>query len=164
MIRKADINDIPAIREMAEVVFRLTYKTILSPEQMEYMMDMMYSEESLARQMTVHNHIFFIEENCGYVSFRYDRRDENGRDVFHLEKLYVMPAQQGSGLGRMLFERIVSESLAASNGNARIELNVNRQNPAVSFYEHLGMYKDREGDFPIGAGFYMNDYIMAIDL
>ena len=50
------------------------------------------------------------------------------------------------------------------SGPARIELNVNRNNPAVTFYEHLGMHKDRSGDFPIGKGFYMNDHIMVIDL
>ena len=45
-----------------------------------------------------------------------------------------------------------------------MELNVNRKNPALGFYEHLGMQKVRSGDFPIGHGFYMNDYIMGLDL
>ena len=45
----------------------------------------------------------------------------------------------------------------------RIELNVNRENPAVGFYEHIGMTRDRQGDFPIGKGFYMNDYIYVLD-
>jgi hypothetical protein len=45
-----------------------------------------------------------------------------------------------------------------------MELNVNRHNRAVTFYEHMGMHKDREGDFPIGEGYYMNDYIMQMTL
>ena len=45
-----------------------------------------------------------------------------------------------------------------------MELNVNRNNKALRFYERMGMHKDREGDFPIGNGFYMNDYIMAITI
>ena len=32
MIRKAGIEDIPAIRKMADVAFRRTYASILSPE------------------------------------------------------------------------------------------------------------------------------------
>jgi len=28
----------------------------------------------------------------------------------------------------------------------------------------MGMQKDRQGDFPIGNGFYMNDYIMAMNV
>jgi len=27
----------------------------------------------------------------------------------------------------------------------------------------LGMHKARSGDFPIGSGYFMNDYIMAIE-
>ena len=45
-----------------------------------------------------------------------------------------------------------------------MELNVNRHNRAVSFYEHLGMRRLRSGDFPIGGGYFMNDYIMGMEL
>ena len=45
-----------------------------------------------------------------------------------------------------------------------MELNVNRSNRALHFYERMGMRRLREGDFPIGGGFYMNDYIMGLDL
>ena len=165
MIREASIEDIPAIRAIAQVAFRKTYSSILSPSQMEYMMDMMYSEESLRRQMTVEENVFFIEEGKGYVSFRPDGKTDDGHRRFHLEKLYVLPSCQKTGLGRRLFDRVVLESRLAALGEPfRLELNVNRSNPALGFYENLGMRKDREGDFPIGNGFYMNDYIMAIDL
>jgi len=58
---------------------------------------------------------------------------------------------------------VVKAAKSSSVGGTRIELNVNRNNKAVSFYEHLGMKIARQGDFPIGKGFYMNDYIMSID-
>ena len=165
MIRKATTEDIPLIRSLAQTAFRETYKKILSPAQMEYMMDMMYSEASLRRQMTTENNLFFIEEGRGYVSFRYDGRTADSRNRFHLEKLYVLPEYQKTGLGRLLFDKVAQEAGNLSNGEPfRLELNVNRQNPALGFYEHLGMRKDRDGDFPIGKGFYMNDFIMAIDL
>ena len=45
-----------------------------------------------------------------------------------------------------------------------MELNVNRNNKALLFYERMGMRKLREGDFPIGNGYYMNDYIMGLDI
>lgn len=164
MIRSADISDIQAIRSIAEVVFRRTYSSILSPSQIEYMMDMMYSERSLRRQMEELGHVFLMEEGRGYVSFRRDGKTDDGIHVFHLEKLYVMPDCQKSGLGRKLFDAVVREVDGMEKGQKRIELNVNRSNPAVGFYEHLGMRRDRQGDFPIGNGFYMNDYIMALDI
>lgn len=164
MIRKATTEDITAIQEMAEVVFRKTYADILSPEQMEYMMNMMYSEQSLLAQMTSGKNIFFIEDGNGYASYRYQGRSDSGRDIFHLEKLYVMPAAQKSGLGKKLFEAIVDDIKVSSGGSPVIELNVNRRNPAVGFYEHIGMQKERQGDFPIGNGYYMNDFIMSMEL
>ena len=45
-----------------------------------------------------------------------------------------------------------------------MDLNVNRNNKALHFYEHLGINKLREGDFHIGNGYYMNDYIMGLEL
>ena len=49
-------------------------------------------------------------------------------------------------------------------GPCRMELNVNRENPALGFYQHMGMKKVREEDTHIGNGFYMNDYIMGISI
>jgi len=149
--------------EMAAVVFPETYGNIISREQIKFMMDMMYSEINLRHQMTTAGNIFFICDGKGYVSFRYVERMEDGVDLFHLEKLYVMPEAQGKGLGRELFETVVKAAKASSVGGTRIELNVNRNNKAISFYKHLGMKIARQGDFPIGKGFFMNDYIMSID-
>ncbi len=162
MIRKASVADIPMIREMAEVVFRHTYASILSPAQMEYMMDWMYSEDSLRKQMA--EQTFFVEDGRGYASLRPDGRTDDGRVRFHLEKLYVLPQFQKTGLGRRLFESAAAEARTVAGGPCVLELNVNRNNPSLSFYEHLGMRRACQGDFPIGGGFYMNDYIMCIDL
>lgn len=185
MIRKASIDDIAAIRALAEVVFPATYRNILSAEQLDYMMEWMYSEESLRSQMLERGDVFLVEDGKGYASFRPDGtclgKDGVSRlPRYHLEKLYVLPGWQKIGLGRRLFDAVAREVLASVAGDSlpaddslpacdslpavRLELNVNRNNPAVGFYEHLGMWQDRSGDFPIGNGFYMNDYIMAVDL
>ena len=50
-IVKAGNSDLQTIHDMAQVVFRQTYRDILSPEQMEYMMDMMYSLPNMQRQL-----------------------------------------------------------------------------------------------------------------
>ena len=164
MIRKATTDDITAIKQMAEIVFPETYKDIHTPGQTEYMMDKMYSEDSLTKQMTEQGHIFFIEDGVGYASFRHEERKEDMMDIYHLEKLYVLPRFQGKGYGRALFEKILESIKALSNGPVRIELNVNRANKAVSFYEHIGMHREKTEDFSIGGGFTKNDYIMAIEL
>ena len=167
-IVRASVSDIMRIHDMADVVFRHTYKDILSPQQMEYMMDWMYSPDNLRKQLQ-DGHVYFIgldgDRPCGYVSVEPEGIAEDGVMLFHLQKIYVLPSEQKRGLGRMLFERAVAFAEEASGGRrARIELNVNRSNPAIGFYRHLGMEILRQGDFHIGKGFYMNDYIMGIDL
>lgn len=156
-MRKASAEDIPAIHEMADVVFRETYREILSPEQLDYMMEWMYSSESLRKQMA-DGHVYYIEPGRGYVSVR-----KEAEGLYHLEKIYVMPSEQGTGLGRELFLRVM-DHVRADAGHALVELNVNRNNPALGFYKHMGMKVLRQGDFPIGGGFYMNDYIMGIEV
>ena len=167
-IRIARTDDISVIHDMAEVAFRHTYREILSPEQMEYMMDWMYSPVNLSRQLD-EGHVYYIafreDVPCGYVSVQPDGVNEEGRLLFHLQKIYVLPSEQGTGLGRMLFDKAVSHIREQASGRpAALELNVNRNNPSIGFYNHLGLRILRQGDFHIGHGFYMNDYIMGMDI
>lgn len=46
-IRKARIDDCGLINQMAGEVFPATYQEILSPGQLDYMMDWMYSPENI---------------------------------------------------------------------------------------------------------------------
>lgn len=169
LIRRATMDDIPLIRSLADVVFRHTYREILSPEQMEYMMDWMYSEASLQRQMGQDGHVYFLGEiqgrPCGYVSVQPLGLQEDGSFLFELQKIYVLPEFHGQQIGRRMYHHICDFVRKAANGwPCRIELHVNRYNSSVNFYKHLGMEILREGDFPIGHGYYMNDYIMGISL
>lgn len=185
-ISQASSEDIMCIHDMAQVVFRHTYREILSPEQMEYMMDWMYSPANLQKQLD-EGHVYYIAyrdgKPCGYVSVQPEGIADDGRLLFHLQKIYVLPSEQGHGLGRALFDRAVAhvrevvhvrevaggcteecvEGCVEGCG-ASIELNVNRNNPSIGFYHHLGLRILRQGDFHIGNGYYMNDYIMGLEV
>lgn len=168
IIKQASYDAIPMIRGMADIVFRHTYAGILSPDQMDYMMEWMYSAESLREQVGGKDKYFFIAESdgdpAGYVSFELEGRMPDGRNLYHLQKLYVMPGYQHSGLGGKLFNFVKSKLSVMNPDGCRVELNVNRNNTAVGFYEHQGMIRAREGDFPIGNGYFMNDYIYSMDI
>lgn len=167
-IHTAAEEELNTISEMAETAFRHTYREILSPEQMEYMMDWMYSIPNLKKQVS-EGHVFHIitEDGnpCGYMSVGSEGIDDEGTSIFHLHKIYILPEHQGRGLGRLLMEK-AAEYVRNNKktDSARLELNVNRNNKAVDFYRHYGMTILRQGDFHIGNGFYMNDYIMGISL
>ena len=49
-------------------------------------------------------------------------------------------------------------------GGKKLELQVNRKNKAVGFYEKMGFQIVESKDFHIGEEFYMNDYVMCLDL
>lgn len=105
LIKRACPADLPVIHDMAEIVFRHTYASILSPEQMEYMMEWMYSLPNLEKQVA-EGHVYHIayadDVPCGYVSVQSDGTDEDGVEVYHLQKIYVLPSCQGKGIGQRL--------------------------------------------------------------
>ena len=162
-IRKATTEDCALIRELAWQVFPETYKDILAPAQIDYMMEWMYSEENIRKQMEEEGHVYLLAyEECeaaGYVSVQ-----PEGEGLFHLQKIYVLPYYQGAHCGSFLFREAIKYIKAVHPAPCTMELNVNRHNKALHFYEHMSMRKVREGDFPIGNGYYMNDYIMGIDI
>ena len=162
-IRKATLEDISLINELAWIVFPHTYKELLTPGQIEYMMDWMYSPANLQKQMTEDGHIYFIaykdEEPAGYLSIQ-----PEGEHTYHLQKIYVLPHFQGMKLGKLLFNHAIKAIKELHPEPCQMRLNVNRENKAVTFYQRMGMVKVDEGDFPIGNGYYMNDYIMGLDI
>lgn len=162
-IKKATTADCALIRELAEQIFPVTYRDILTPEQNDYMMEWMYSPDNIRKQMEEEGHVYHLaydgEEAVGYVSVR-----QQEEDVFHLQKIYVLPRCQGAHCGSFLFRQAIKYIKEVHPAPCLMELNVNRNNPALHFYERMGMRKLREGDFPIGNGYYMNDFIMGMDI
>lgn len=171
--RRATTDDIELIRSIAKVAFPATYSTIISAEQIDYMMEWMYSAEKLQQEISS-NITYLLAEvdgrTVGYLSFGPDEgaaaalsaaAPGQGR-LFHLHKIYLLPEAQGGGNGKRLF--MAGEREMRLAGATAFELNVNRGNPALEFYRHLGMQLSRSGDFDIGGGFFMNDHIMRKEL
>lgn len=159
-IRQASVEDTRIIREIANVAFRATYAKIISQSQIDYMIEWMYSEDTLKKELAGNVTYLLLEtdgKNVGYVSF-----EPEDSSLFHLHKIYLLPEYQGRGYGKSLFN--AAEQSMKKSGAEAFELNVNRRNKALDFYQHLGMRIARSGDFDIGGGFFMNDYIMRKEL
>ena len=158
----AKINDMGIVRQLASEIFPQTYKDILSPIQLEYMFEMMYSLENLEKQFETQILTIIYDGNkpVGYLAVE---QLEQNRYIF--QKIYLLPNLQGKGLGRYIIE--VGTALCtkiSNNENIVIELFVNRQNKAVEFYKHIGFKITEERDFHIGNNYYMNDYIMELKI
>ncbi|HCO66430.1 MAG TPA: GNAT family N-acetyltransferase [Dysgonomonas sp.] len=148
------------IWDIAVVTWADTYKNILSKEQMDYMLDMMYSPGALEEQMNRLGHHFYLikEEKSphwqGFVSYEYDYKESNSTK---LHKLYVLPECHGLGMGRILIDKVCED--ARRHGNESVLLNMNRNNETLGFYKHLGFEIIAEEDIDIGNGYLMEDYI-----
>jgi RsiW-degrading membrane proteinase PrsW (M82 family)/GNAT superfamily N-acetyltransferase len=155
-IKYASETDVPLIRSLAQQIWPKTYATILSQEQIDYMMKMMYSEHAIKEQMQK-DYQFIIVYNSG-IHVGFAAYGEIEPSVFKLFKIYVLSSQQGKGTGKFIIEQIINE--VKSKGATTLQLNVNRYNKARLFYEKLGFEVVRAEDIDIGSGYFMNDYLM----
>lgn len=157
-IINANEQHIPAIIHLAAVTWNDTYSSIISQEQIQYMLQLFYSKDVLLQQMHSRDHHFWIllddKEISAYAHCIEDACDPN---MLKLSKLYVLPKFQGSGAGRLLLMHIENECYSLKRN--RIVLNVNRNNPAKTFYLKRGFEIVQEVDIPLGK-FWLNDYVM----
>ncbi|QMU28006.1 GNAT family N-acetyltransferase [Adhaeribacter radiodurans] len=148
-------DDIPVIATLAEQTWAPTYQNILSAEQLNFMFQEIYNPEALKQQMEAGQQFLLLFQDQAPAGFAsYSALPDNS---FKLNKLYVSPAFHGYGLGRLLINA-VEEAVKHVSGTTLL-LNVNRNNPARSFYEKCGYTIAYEEDIPIGP-YFMNDYVM----
>ena len=162
-IVKTGSEGIPIIQGLSQLIWPITYRQILPEEQISYMLEMMYSLESLTDQINQKKHQFIIayDEYKPVAFSSYGPKPETD-DVFRLHKLYILPGLQGKGIGKMMIDFIIDE--IKDTGNQLLELNVNKQNPAIGFYLKLGFNIIREENIEIGGRFFVDDYIMTMPL
>lgn len=156
-IRQANYNDISAISQLATEIWWPTYTDVIPDEQIEFMLGDMYSEEALNLQMAGGIIFLMVEREIMPVAFAAYSLTEPENQVYKLQKLYVLPSEQGKGTGKMLIAKV--ENLAIALGGKILELNVNRKNPAFDFYKKLGFEIYETVDIPY-QHFVLNDYVM----
>lgn len=164
IIKKAGTNDIETIRTLTYKIWPLTYTAMVGREQVDYMLHLIYSHASLKNQIeNLQHHFIIIYEDDNPLGFAsYSVKSEKEPNIFRLNKLYVLTHQHGKGLGKQLLDYIITE---LKNYNAtELELNANRQNPAISFYRKMGFDIKSSEDIDIGNGYFMNDYVMGLKL
>src|SRR6478735_5934137 len=163
-IKEAGIKDIKLIKELAYTIWPVAYGKLVVPDQLTYMLQLIYSEDALINQLINQHHRFIIVyENGIAVGFAsYSPKQENNNDCYRLHKLYVLPSQQGKGTGKLMVNYIIDE--IKKTGGTILELNVKRDNPALHFYHKLGFTIESEVDIDIGNGYFMRDYIMSLEL
>ena len=160
-VNKATTSDIPLIRQLTFAIWPQTYSAVISKAQIDYMLEQMYNPATLQKQMEEEGYTFIIvydaKEPVAFASY-----NETEPQLWKLNKIYILPSQQGKGTGKFIINYIVDE---IKNKQAKaLQLQVNRQNKAKDFYERLGFKIIKTADFDIGNGFFMNDYVMELSV
>ena len=161
-IRIAFISDIPKIIEVAEAVWKQTYRAFLSEEQVEYMYEKMYSPEFIQWQMQTGTTYLMCLENekiLGFVAYEI-KEDVYGllkNEIIYLHRIYIKQDTQGKGIGKLLMSEVIK--IAQKNHCPCIQLNVHRKNTAMYFYKKMGFELYEKTDIAYGP-YWLNDYIL----
>ncbi|WP_396145003.1 GNAT family N-acetyltransferase [Flavobacterium sp.] len=148
------------VKNLAYIIWPNAYETILSKAQLDYMLEMIYSIDSLEKQFD-NGHIFLlIEDDQNFIGFASYELNCNNSNKTKLQKLYVLPEIQGKGIGKQVIGYI-KEKVVLSN-NLALFLNVNKFNKAKDFYQKYGFQITKEEVIEIGNNYIMDDYVMEI--
>jgi GNAT superfamily N-acetyltransferase len=155
-LREADVKDAKLISELADAIWRKHYPSIISIEQIDYMLGSRYSEPHIQRIMQNGERFFLLydEGNLQRLCLYW----KSGQEDTYLHKFYVLVDRHRSGIGQALFTHL----LQFTNPSKPIRLQVNRKNiKAINFYFKHGFTIEGAQDFDIGNGFLMEDFVMV---
>jgi GNAT superfamily N-acetyltransferase len=162
-IVRATEAGLPAISELAGVIWRACYPGIITHAQIDYMLARMYSPDVLRDEIRSqgirYDQLLVDGKPVGFAS--YGPTVEPG--VMKLHKLYLLPEMQGRGLGSRLLQHVEREVRAGAG--RRLVLSVNKRNTkAITAYQRNEFVIAESVVTDIGGGFVMDDYIMAKEL
>lgn len=150
-------EQITELAELAKVVWNECFTSILSQDQIDYMVDKFQSISAMADQIQNQSYQYFFlnqeGENIGYTALKEDD------DKLFLSKLYIKEAYRGQGYASETFEFL--EGMCLGMDLKAIWLTVNRFNEgSVHIYEKKGFQTVRTQVTDIGAGYVMDDFVM----
>jgi GNAT superfamily N-acetyltransferase len=152
--------DIEAVSQIAYATWPDTFRDILTAGQIDFMLAWLYATDRLYQQVQTGEHVIHLAElddvPVGFVAHQLDHPSVGTAKI---HKLYLLPAQHGKGIGRLLLETVRHAARAA--GQHTLVLNVNKYNRAVDFYLANGLARVGEEVIDIGSGYVMDDYIMG---
>src|ERR1039457_2174586 len=151
-IIRATEAGLPAISELAGVIWRACYPGIITMEQIDYMLARMYPPDVLCDEIRSqgirYDQLLVDGKPAGFAS--YGPTSEPG--VMKLHKLYLLPELHGRGLGSRLLQHVEGE--VRTGGARRLILSVNKRNAkAIAAYQRNGFVVAGSVVTDIGGGF-----------
>jgi ribosomal protein S18 acetylase RimI-like enzyme len=153
-------DELPAVQRLAGVIWRAHYPGIITPEQIDYMLERGYALDVLGGFLARSDRGLELAKVDGELTgFAAWYITDDPREA-KLDKLYILRAQQRRGIGARLIERVAERAQAV--GAMELILNVNKNNgQAIRAYEKRGFAIREAVVNDIGHGYVMDDYVMA---
>lgn len=155
-LARATETDLSFISDLAREIWQATYVENLGQEQVDYMLELFYSNDAMRKSMGRGHNFYIIAfegKQIGYLDL------EQKSDHLFIHKFYIDTRIQKKGLGTDVMKEIMSELAAEGE---KLKLHVNRRNfKAVNFYFKNGFVIESLGDFDIGGGYFMRDFVMV---
>ncbi|SLN76072.1 GNAT family N-acetyltransferase [Roseisalinus antarcticus] len=154
-------DEIARIAELARDIWVDHYEPIIGLGQVTYMLETFQSAEAIGAAIAADEAQYFLIRSAGrdmgYLAFRIDP------DALFLSKIYVLAAERGRGLGKRALGFV--RDRAKAEGLDQITLTVNKNNTgAIAAYEAAGFRLTDDIVTDIGAGYVMDDYVMALQI
>ena len=149
-------KNIHLVQPLAKEIWDECYKDLLSQDQIDYMIDMMYNNDKVNEGIS-NGEIWEILKidnvPSGYLHYKLDENNT----VF-LSKIYLKESNQTKGIGQLMLNRVVD--FAKEKEAKAVHLTVNKYNAkAIRFYEKNGFKNIESKTFDIGNSYIMDDYI-----
>lgn len=162
--KKAGINDLYTIKEIAYATWPVTFGRIIPIRQIVYMLNKIYNDNSLKEQILEKGHNFIMAKKdnkpVGFTSYELNY---NSEPQLMIHKLYLLPGSQGSGIGTQFLNLLAQ--IAQQNNHKRLRLKVYYQNDiAIRFYEKYGFIIAGRETTDTGNNYIILDNVMVKDL
>lgn len=161
-ITRLNESDIGMLIPLAYRIWHAHYPGIVTPEQIEYMLERGYNRQVILDEM-INQSVIWLTIKTGNVMIGFASLGPYAPHTMKLHKLYLLPECHGAGIGARALAEV--EQIARDNAATTLLLNVNRHNTkAIRAYKRAGWQVAEEIVVDIGNGFVMDDYVMTKQL
>lgn len=156
-VKVAENNeDIKEIAELAEVIWHEYFSSLLSPEQIDYMVEKFQSYKAIKEAVDNDGYKYYMaycgDELCGYLGYH-----NEGKGRIFISKIYVRADKRRKGIASAMLEKLRVDEPDADTWY----LTVNRYNSgSIAVYNKRGFVTVKEQVTDIGNGFVMDDFVM----
>ncbi|WP_298703302.1 N-acetyltransferase [uncultured Veillonella sp.] len=154
--RPITVADVAILRPLAVQTFRETFGHHNTEEELQDYFNTAYAVETLEKEIAdpeaKHYFIFVNDELAGYLKVNVGaaQTEQELDNAFEVQRIYILRAFQGLGLGRYLFEFALRE--ACNTTCDWVWLGVWEHNiKAQRFYSHYGFERFSEHRFDVGG-------------